>query len=217
MNITASTLLIKNETQEYPCSLLKVRQDNPNVSFAAEPDESIVNDLGFSVVAPTQPPAGDVVTEDKPEQIDGVWTQKWLVRDHTADELASMLAAQKSALSAQIDTLRDTKLGEGFQYDFGGSDGVLGVQLRERDCLNITGLRVTADGFIAAGQGDQLLPFRTLENKVVMATANAIVAMSNAAFQRVSAVYGASWTLKEQVDAATVAVDLPVLPATLDV
>jgi hypothetical protein len=217
MKITAATLLINNETLEYPVSLFKVRQDNPTISFAAEPDESLIEDLGYSVVQSAPSPTGDVVTEDKPEQIDGVWTQKWAVRDYTTDELAGMLTTQKAALSTQIDTLRDAKLGEGFQYDFGGTDGVLGVQLRERDCLNITGLRVTADGFIAAGQGDQTLPFRTLENKVVMATANAIVAMSNAAFQRVSAVYGASWTLKEAVDAATVAADLPVIPATLDV
>lgn len=217
MNITASTLLIKVDDLTYPVSLLAIRQNNPNISFAAEPDESIIEALGYAIVTPQAAPAGDVVTESAPTQVGGVWTQQWTARSFTAGELAAQLATQKPALSSQVDSLRDAKLAEGFQYDFGGTDGLQGVQLRDRDCINITGLRVTADGLIAAGQGDTLLPFRTLENKVVMAAATTIVAMSNAAFQRVSAVYSASWTLKEAIDSALTMADLPVIPPTLAV
>jgi hypothetical protein len=81
MKITASTLLIRDATLEYPVTLLKLRQDNPNVSFAAEPDQTIVEGLGYSIVQPVPAPLvplGDVITEAAPTLVNGVWTQTWV-------------------------------------------------------------------------------------------------------------------------------------------
>jgi hypothetical protein len=78
MNITASTLLICDETLEYPVSLQKIRQ-NRNVSFAAEPDQTLIEYLGYSIVHPVALPVapGNVITEAAPALVDGVWTQVW--------------------------------------------------------------------------------------------------------------------------------------------
>lgn len=103
------------------------------------------------------------------------------------------------------------------QFDFGGSFGLLTVQLRPLDCTNIVGVRVTADAMVAAGAGETVMGFRAMENVIALVPATTIIAMSNAAFQRVNAVYVASWALKDAINAATTIAELPVLPAELDV
>lgn len=217
MKVTASTLLINVVTSEYPVSLLKVRQDNPNISFAAEPEDSVLDDLGYSVVHRVDAPAGDVVTEGAPEYVDGAWRQTWVVREFTAEELAAQLQARKSDMTQQIDQLRDATLANGFRFVFSGEAGEQGVQVREQDKINIVASRIIADAFINMGQPETLMDFRTFENNTLRIPATEIVALSNAAFQRVTQVYAAAWVLKDQVAAATTLAELPVLPETLDV
>lgn len=217
MNITASTLLIKVDDQTYPVGLYGVRQANPNVSFAAEPDEAVINDLGYAVVTPVAQPVGDVVTEAAPELVEGVWTQKWDVRAFTPEEIQTNLDVKKNVLMAQVNTLRDAKLAEGVKFDFGGDFGLLTIQLGPVDCTNILGVRVTADAYVKAGLGETVMGFRTMENIVAMGPATMMVALSDAAFIRVNSVYVAAWSLKDAIKAATTLAELPEVPAELDV
>lgn len=112
-------MYINTETLDYPLTLRQVRQAVPNVSLPKEPDDVTLNALGFATVQPTERPTGDVVTEGKPELVEGVWRQTWEVRSYTADEieqqrLASIpqsisprqarLALLQAGLLSQVDT-----------------------------------------------------------------------------------------------------------------
>jgi len=112
-------MYINKETLDYPLTLRQVHQANPNVSLPKEPDEATLNALGFATVKPTERPAGDVVTEGQPEQVDGVWQQTWNAREFTPEEieqrrLASIpqsitprqarLALLQAGLLSQVDT-----------------------------------------------------------------------------------------------------------------
>lgn len=216
MKITASTLLINLVTEEYPVFLYKIRQDNPNVSFAAEPEIDIIRDLGYDVVTPTASPSGGIVTEDKPLKLDSGWVQQWVIRPYTDDELVSILNSKKEEMSRAVDALRAAKLAEGFRFDFGNAGGVQGVQLRDDDKTNIIGLRVTAESLKTVAP-DALISFRTTENNVLRLPTDVVIAMSNAAFQRVQSVYGVAWELKDRISMAKTLSELPVLPHTLEV
>lgn len=216
MKVTATTLIIKPETGEYPVSLDKVRTDT-KASFALEPDSLVLEHLGYAVVTPTTRPVADVVDEAAPIKVGNVWTQQWSPRSYTAAEIASLLAARKAALAAQVNNLRVAKLNEGFQFDFGGEWGLKTVQLRDDDKINIVALRTIANAYVDLNMASAQMEFRTAENVNVRVEATVIINMSNAAFQRVNDVYSASWFLKDQIDAATTLAELPEMPATLDV
>lgn len=84
--------LIKNGLAvRYPYSLENLRADNPNVSFSQEvPDERLAEWDVFPVEqikAPIAAP-GQVVIRQLPENINGVWTESWLVREATTQEIA---------------------------------------------------------------------------------------------------------------------------------
>ena len=100
-------MYINTETLEYPLTLRQVRQAVPNVSLPKEPDDATLNALGFAIVQPVERPAGDVVTEGKPEQReDGKWYQTWEVRSYTADEIEK----QRLASIPQSITPRQARL-----------------------------------------------------------------------------------------------------------
>lgn len=220
MKVTAGTLLLKLATetspQEYPVSLAGVRADT-GASFAVEPEEELINHFGYVVVDPVAVPTGDVVTEGEPELVEGRYRQTWTTRAYTAEEEAAQLAAKKIELTQQVENLRITKLEAGFPYDFGAEHGTMIVQCRAEDRTNLIASRIDADSFVTAGQGDQLLPFRTFENVIVMMMAADLVTMTNAALAYIRQVYGATWMLKDAIDGATTLAGLPVVPETLTV
>lgn len=216
MIVTNSTLLINVLTGEYPVSLWRVRQDNPNVSFAVEPLVEVIRDLGYDVVTQTVRPDGDVVTEGAPSKIDGGYVQTWVIRPYTDEELAAVLATRKDQLSDQVDIARQATFQAGFEYDFGGAIGKLRVQVRDEDRINIVGLRVFAESSQVAAP-DAEYDFRTASNVTVKLTAAGVIAMTNAAFARVQAIYTAAWNLKDEIATATTLAALPVVPPVLDV
>ncbi len=216
MKVTASDLLINILTDEYPVTLLKVRQDNPDVSFAAEPDVSILHDLGYDVVQRTTPPTGDVVVEEAPVVVDGVYIQQWSSRAYTAEEEAGMLPMKKMDAAAKIAAIRDARFNEGYKFDFGGEYGLLTIQQREVDRLNVVGVFSIAAALVGAGMGGEPMTFRTAENINVATTAAVMVDMAKAAFAFVNQVYGASWQLKDQVDQAATLAAIPVIPDVLE-
>ena len=84
---------LNNEIQEFPYNVRKLKKDNPNTSFPAKPSESLLEEYGiYSVVRAEDPTLTHAQTADHasaPVLIEGVWTLPWVVRDKTADEIAS--------------------------------------------------------------------------------------------------------------------------------
>ena len=91
--------LIHTVTLDYPRSLWQLRQENPNVSFPAEPTDDDLAPFDHANVHPTPPPECDPRTErvddtqEPQEAADGTWQQTWAVRPATAEEIAAYDAA----------------------------------------------------------------------------------------------------------------------------
>jgi hypothetical protein len=87
----------------------QLRKDNPQTSFPAIIPDSLLAEYGVFKVNPTvQPDVGmnKNVTEGKPELVDGVWKQVWIVSDATAEEhLARVLYARANEYPPMTDYL----------------------------------------------------------------------------------------------------------------
>lgn len=218
MNITTSTALIELASSAYPKYLSDVRAANPLVSFSNQPTEELLASLGYSPVTRTVQPVAatnQVVEEGVPVETDGVWTQTWVARDMTADEIATALSAAQDTASAAVDAAREATFGDvGLSYTF--PDGSVGhVQLRDTDRINLLALQSAATG-LAAANSDTKLTFRSLENVNYELSAAECLAICTAATQFGQSLYQASWTLKQEIAAATQVPDVPAVPATLE-
>jgi hypothetical protein len=80
-----------NSTIIWPYSLADLRRDNPNVSFSVSPTADDLAPFNVYEVQPTDAPAADSrtkrVEEARPELVDGIWQQRWVKRDATAEEI----------------------------------------------------------------------------------------------------------------------------------
>lgn len=213
--INGSTQLIKIETGEYPVYLSKVRRDNPNVSLPIEPSEELMLNLGYAVVTQVTRPEGDVVVEGTPQLIEGVYTQSWNVRSFTEEELVQQLDQKKQQLNRSVMQMRDKELEEGFEH-ITDSGAVFGVQTRLEDRLNMLYLNMNAERLVAAGDST-LQEFRSTENITHLLTPNEMVAMTTEALGFYKRILGASWVLKDLIDAAKTVAELPILPEKLEV
>lgn len=211
--INNSTLLINVVTGEYPAYLGKVRRDNPNVSLPQEPSEELLSSLGYAVVAKVDRPQGDVVTEGTPVEVDGKYVQVFEVRDFNAEELAQQLESKKQELHAKVNNMRNAELNAGFEH-ISATGAVFTVQTRLEDRLNLMYLNMVAQQMIAAGDETPQV-FRSAENVTQMLTPSELLAMSVEALNHYRNVLGASWTLKDQIDATQSADQLPVIPEKL--
>lgn len=111
--------LINTVTLDYPRSLWQLRQENPNVSFPANPTDDDLAAFDHAIVHPTPQPTDvdqrlqrieegtpEAVSTD-PENSDGqaeadpviitTWQQRWTVRDATDQEIADYDAANAPA------------------------------------------------------------------------------------------------------------------------
>lgn len=84
--------LINGQPQQY--SLSQLRNDNPQVSFPKEPNESLLASYDIYPVTQTPPPLAtetQVVQSAGYTQLeDGTWETAWTVRDMTQEELGSI-------------------------------------------------------------------------------------------------------------------------------
>ncbi len=119
-------LLLQENSITYPYSISRLRRDNPQVSFPrGMPDERLA-DWGVYPVSKEEPPDYDpetqTVEEGEPIQIDGEWSQVWIVRELTAEELKARVpqsitkrqarqelieAGLVDAVEAAIDAIQD--------------------------------------------------------------------------------------------------------------
>ena len=99
------------QVKEYPYSLEKLRDENPNVSFPQTPDENTLQSYGVcKVVGVNRPTVGYAknVSEALPEFVDGQWVQSWEVTDATSEEIALRL----KSLSDKVRSKRDALLSD---------------------------------------------------------------------------------------------------------
>lgn len=211
--INGSTQLIDIETGEYPVYLSKVRRDNPNISLPIEPSEELIFSLGYAIVAQVARPEGDIVIEGTPQLIEGVYTQQWDVRSFTEEELSQRLGVKKQELNRSVMQMRDKELEEGFEHITDGG-AVFGVQTRLEDRLNMLYLNMSAERMVAAGD-TTLQEFRSTENITHLLTPTEMVAMTTEALGFYKRILGASWVLKDLIDAAQSIGELPTLPEKL--
>lgn len=98
---------------KYPYSVTDAKRDNPNVSFPANPSDIALVDFGVMRVFFSPQPdiaTNQVLTEDAPifSETDQRWTQVWIARDKTTEEIDSEMAAK----AAEIRSTRDHLLAE---------------------------------------------------------------------------------------------------------
>lgn len=90
-----------NALPTWPYDLQRLRQDRPNVSFAANPSREDLSHFDVFEVESATPPDCDPRTqrleEVHPELVDGTWQQRWTIRDATPDEIAAYDEANRPA------------------------------------------------------------------------------------------------------------------------
>jgi len=95
---------IKLSTLEYPRHEGDIRIEHPEIS-ESQTGDTFPCPSTYALVVPTTAPAFDEATqiaqEQAPVQVDGVWTQQWLVRSLTAQELEA-----KALELAEIEKIR---------------------------------------------------------------------------------------------------------------
>ena len=104
--------LIENgAVAQYPYGLGQLKAANPLTSFPAQANDEMLASYGVQRVFFSTPPTitdTQVLEEGTPVFVDDRWTQAWVVRDMTAEEVASRNNAQAAAIRAE----RDAKLVE---------------------------------------------------------------------------------------------------------
>jgi hypothetical protein len=82
-------LRIKNETIEYPYTLLQLRRDENTISFPQNITNDILEAFGVYVVMQTPKPNDytKTITEGTPNLVDGVYYQNWVIEDSTESEI----------------------------------------------------------------------------------------------------------------------------------
>ncbi len=183
--------------ERYPYPLSDLARDRPELP--AEPTDEELAAIGVYPVTPVAAPAASVtrmVSALPPAEVDGVWTEQWDARDIP-------LAEAKEALRAAINAKRDAVFAAGFTP---ASGPLAGKTLQTRgieDRTNWLTSQAAYSAAVAAGGGAlQEAYFRTADNETVNCTylegLQTLLAM--AAWGK--AVMGASWALKDALEAA---------------
>lgn len=140
-------LTSEGNVKQYPYSVSKLKRDNPQVSFPANPSPELLEEFGVYSVVEVERPEINGLTQDireiNPKLIDGEWVQNWAVKDLTPEELelihsntAETVRTRRSTLLAESDwtqvadapvdrdawrayrnELRDIPNQEGFPFD----------------------------------------------------------------------------------------------------
>jgi hypothetical protein len=89
----------------YPYSIGQLRKDNPQVSFPKNPADSLLASYGVYCVTRTERPEHDNITqnltEGTPEQVEGVWTQVWVVTPASPEEIEQRTADLAASVRAE--------------------------------------------------------------------------------------------------------------------
>lgn len=106
--------LITNEVVEkYPYSIGDLLKDNPQTSFPSDPPMEMLAEWGVFPVQSVPRPDVDYtknVVESKPQLVNGMWTQVWVVSDASEEEVnqrtnekAASIRIERNAMIANCD------------------------------------------------------------------------------------------------------------------
>jgi len=94
-----------------------IRKARPNVSFPDVMTEDAIASAGFAPVTQIAPPTYNNTThtlaEGAPIQVEGVWTQQWVLTALSAEDAATELTKARKARWREVKTLRDEKIRDG--------------------------------------------------------------------------------------------------------
>lgn len=106
-------LVSDGQVQKYPYTIGMLRKDNPTTSFPKKPTEELLQSWGMERVFVVERPVVDHtknVIEATPVEVDGAWTQVWVVTEASEaevvqrnDEEAARIREQRSRLLAESD------------------------------------------------------------------------------------------------------------------
>lgn len=207
--LTGNEVFIDNVSKEYPLSFTAIRHKNPNKMIGSGATTDLMHTLGYEVVQQVERPVGDVVTEEKPVETESGYIQVFSVRAYTQEETNERLVRAKRLFGDKVDSVLEAALEKGVKFDFGAPHGELHVQMRDKDRLNIIGMRTLAN------EGVSPQPFRTYENVNLMLTAEQVMSMAAAVHNGYLTLLGTAWNLKDQIASAPSEKDIPVLPDSL--
>lgn len=205
--VTRSTPLIETETGTYPVYLSDVFLAHPNTCFPKDVTDELLIELGYEVVKESDVPAGDIVTEVAPKEIDGEWYRQYEVRSHNEDEKQTILETAKNTQLGRIATFQSQQFAKGFPYKVDGE--VYHVQVRNSDRSNIDSLRTMAKEAKERNDESWSVPFRVWENVSLNLSPDQMINLADTAFIQVSSAYQRVWAFKDQVTNAKSTEEFP--------
>jgi hypothetical protein len=179
---------IKLSTLFYPATLHTIRQEHPTMSIPADPDDALLEELGYAKVLPSLRPEGDVVTEVAPilQEEEGIYIQSFEARSFTVQELAG-----------RANTVREQKFFEGMEWEF--VEGIDYVQTRPQDMINLLALKSRAQDRVAESDAT-VFHFRSQNNVTHVLTPSQAIDMCNAVFDHCEAIMVESWVVKDAAE-----------------
>lgn len=102
--------LNNGQLEKYPYTIGMLRKDHFNVSFPKVLDDATLDRFGLVKVVSTPMPAYDHTKEFQvtAEKVNGVWIEKWVATDVSAEEIARRTENESKTIRSQ----RDSKLTE---------------------------------------------------------------------------------------------------------
>lgn len=196
---------------------LRAREDGVgSVSFGGQVSSKYLNFMGFSKVFPVPYPGGDHYEVAPVKAEDGRYYQTWVERIPSEEELRQNY---ENARQTALNTIRDIRRRyqtNGIAVNFGGEQGVLHVQTRTEDRLNLLELENEAKDLVAAGQAETILVLRTGENINVEIMAGDYVKLSRAVAEKNRQVMAWGWNHSDAVRVAEFPTPLPEVPGTIE-
>ena len=101
--------------QPQPYSISQLRRDNPQVSFPETPTAETLAKYDVYEVVATDPPIYDDSAyniEKSIELVDGVWTQTWVLVEHTAEDIDRQWANIRSERNQRLSACDWTQLSD---------------------------------------------------------------------------------------------------------
>lgn len=103
---------VNDVIEKYPYSFGDLQAENPNTSFPEDPSDALLAEWDVYPVAPVAVPSYDAINQSveqgAPVKVSGQWTQTWVVRPATAQEIADRTQALQSSIVAQTQSRLDT-------------------------------------------------------------------------------------------------------------
>ena len=212
--IPSDSILLHLPTGDWNITLSQLPRRHTNISFGTALDIVFMESLGYRYVKKVTPPAGDVVTEKFPEaDEDGVYHQTYDVRIFTPEENAERLTnAQSMARSFSYSALLAT-LDKGYVHQVDTN-----ITIRMPLYGNDFSIFVLINTAIGNGMYDgRQIRIRDMDGHSFSLEPTVAKAMIDSSHVHRIAVNHAYWDFLDQVDNATTAEAVPLVPPYFEI